>query len=262
MSSTKKKPVSQKHADREKSENRVLNRVYYVFLLGLAAECWLFLVYRGYAWGAPKSMLAWDTVLRVATWMGLAALVIGAAAAFLKRQDKKLRTIMTWVAGVGGFFFLSSWVSTRFFGGGMGVTAMCILVPIVAVLALIYLLYQHECAVSTVVLSGAMFSVWLRGASAGSVHWSLPVLAGCIVVVIGLLAAIYLTSRAQKGEGKLFGIRVFSLECDYRIVYAVLGVAAAAVLVVACAASAAYYLMWVLGVLLFAELVYYTTKLM
>jgi len=47
----------------------------------------------------------------------------------------------------------------------VGVTAMCILVPIVAVLALVYLLYQHECALCSVILSGAMFSVWLRGAS-------------------------------------------------------------------------------------------------
>ena len=40
MSSTKK-PSSQKRADRERQDNRTLNRVYYVFLLGLAAECYL-----------------------------------------------------------------------------------------------------------------------------------------------------------------------------------------------------------------------------
>ena len=262
MSSTKKKPISKKHAERDKAENRTLNRVYYVFLLGLAAECYLFMVYRGYAWGTIKSVLAWDTVLRVSTWVGLAALVIGAVGAYLKRQDKKLRTILTWVAGLGAFFFLTGGISTHFFGNGAGVTALCILVPIVAVLALVYLLYQHECAISTVILTGSMFSVWLRSASAGSETWRLPVIAGCAVVVVGLLIVLWLTNKAQKGEGKLFGLRVFSIECDYRIVYAVVAVAAAAVLLAACVASAAYYLMWALGVLLFAELVYYTTKLM
>ena len=59
---------------------------------------------------------------------------------------------------------------TRFFTNGLGVTAMCVLVPILAVLALIYLLYQHECTVSTVILGGAMFSVWLRGATVHSDH--------------------------------------------------------------------------------------------
>ena len=46
MSSTRKKSISQKNVERERTENRTLNRVYYVFLLGLAAECWLFLTYR------------------------------------------------------------------------------------------------------------------------------------------------------------------------------------------------------------------------
>ena len=68
--------------------------------------------------------------------------------------------------------------------------------------------------------------------------------------------------KAQKDEGKLWKIRVFSLECDYRVVYAVLAVAAVAMLVAAFLPAATVYLMWVLGVLLFAELVYYTTKLM
>ena len=38
MSSTRKKSISQKNVERERTENRTLNRVYYVFLLGLAAE--------------------------------------------------------------------------------------------------------------------------------------------------------------------------------------------------------------------------------
>ncbi len=257
-----KKPISQKHADREKVENRTLSRVYYVFLLGLAAECYLFLVYRCYAWGTVKSTLAWHRVLTVGTWLGLAALIAGIVVGLLKRQDRKIRTIMTWVAGVGTFFLVTGWVMTRFFTGGAGVTAMCILVPILAVLALVYLLYQHECALSTVVLSGAMFSIWLRGASAGSGRWQLPVIVGCVVVAAALAAAIVLADRARKAGGRLWGVRVFSVECDYRIVYAVLAVAAVAVLAAAVLPAAVYYLMWGLGVLLFAELAFYTTKLM
>ena len=257
-----KKPISQKRADREKTENRTLSRVYYVFLLGLAAECYLFLVYRGYAWGTVKSVLAWNKVLVAGTWLGLAALVVGIVVGFLKRQDRKVRTIMSWVAGVGAFFLVSGWIMTHFFTRGVGVTAMCIVVPIVAVLALVYLLYQHECALSTVVLSGAMFSVWLRGASAASDNWRLPVIAGCVVVVAALAAVLVLTDRARKAGGKLWGVRVFSPDCDYRIVFGVLAVAAAGVLLGAILPAICVYLMWALGVVLFAELVYYTTKLM
>ena len=257
-----KKPISQKHADREKQENSTLSRVYYVFLLGLAAECWLFLVYRGYAFGTPRSMLAWHNVLVAATWVGLAALVIGAVAGFLKRQDRKMRTIMSWAAGAGAFFLVSSWVVTHFFSNGTGVIAMCILVPIVVVLALVYLLYQHECALSTVMLSGAMFSVWLRSASANSSIWRLPVMIGCIAAAAVVVAVLFLVFRVQKDGGKVLGGQVFSSECDYRVLYGVLGIAAAALLLAAAVSVTAYYLLWALAVLLFAELVFYTTKLM
>lgn len=261
MSSTNK-PNSQKRADREQQDNRTLNRVYYVFLLGLAAECYLFMVYRGFANAPIMSTLAWSKALTVEKWLGLAALVLGAVLGFLKRKDKKIRTIMTWVAGIGAFFFLSSWFMVHFFHNGLGVTAMCVLVPILAVLAIIYLLYQHECAISTVILGGAMFSVWLRGASVQSDHWRVPVIIGCVLVVLLLAVAGFLVNMAKKDGGKLWGVRVFSLECDYRIVFAVVGVAAVCVLLAAVVPAVAYYLMWVLGVLLFAELVYYTTKLM
>lgn len=257
-----KKSISQKHAEREKQENKTLSRIFYVFFLCLAAECYLFLVYRGYAWGSVGSVLAWHKVLTVLTWAGLAALVVGAVGAFLKRQDRKLRNIMLWVAGVGAFFLISGWIVTRFFTNGAGVTAMCILVPIAAVLALVYLLYQHECALSTAILSGAMFSVWLRGASAASAAWGVAVMAGCIVVAVLLAVILFLADKARKQNGKLFGVRVFSADCDYRILYAVLAVALAAVLLATFLPAIAYYTMWALGVLLFAELVFYTTKLM
>jgi len=260
--STNNKPSSQKRADREQQENRTLNRVYYVFLLGLAAECYLFMVYRGFANADVGLTLAWYKALTVEQWVGLGALVIGAVAGFIKRKDKKIRTIMTWIGGIGAFFFLSSLFMINFFHDGLGVTAMCVLVPILAVLALIYLLYQHECTVSTVLLGGAMFSVWLRGASAQSVHWRIPVIIGCVLVVVLLAAAAILVNMARKGEGRLWNIRVFSSECDYRIVFAVVAAAAVCVLLAAVLPGITYYLLWALGVLLFAELVYYTTKLM
>ena len=43
-----KKPVSQKRAEREREEKLTHSRVFHVFLMGLAAECYQYLVYRGY----------------------------------------------------------------------------------------------------------------------------------------------------------------------------------------------------------------------
>ena len=52
-----KKPISQKRAEREKQENQTLQRVFNVFLLGIAAECYLFVVYRNYVMGTAASLL-------------------------------------------------------------------------------------------------------------------------------------------------------------------------------------------------------------
>ena len=133
---------------------------------------------------------------------------------------------------------------------------------LVVVLALVYLLYQHERVLSTVMLSGAMFSVWLRSASANSSIWRLPVMIGCIAAAAVVVAVLFLVFRVQKDGGKLLGVQVFSSECDYRVLYGVLGIAAAALLLAAAVSVTAYYLLWALAVLLFAELVFYTTKLM
>ena len=238
-----KKPISQKRAEKEELENRALHRVFNVFLLGLAAECYLFLVYRGYAAGTIDSMLVWHQILTWGMYAGLVMLVAGAAVAFAKRQDARLRTGMLWLGGIGLFLALSGWVVTFFFDNNRGITTMCILVPILVVLAL-------------------MFTVWLRGASAGSSRMGAAVIVGAVLGAVLLAAAAALTRKAQGDEGKLKGFQVFSLECDYRIIYAALGAAFVCVVLTLALPSIAYYLLWMLGILLFGELVYYTTKLM
>lgn len=257
-----KKPVSQKRAEREKEENLTLNRVFRVFLLGLAAECYLFLVYRGYNMGSVDSLLIWHQILTWGAWIGLVMAVAGVAVGFVKRQDERLRTAMAWVGGIGLFLAVSGWVVTHFFDHNAGITAMCIMVPIVAVLGLVFLLFQHECFLATLAMTGALFAVWVRGAAVDSGSWRTPVIIGAVLGAVILALAAGLTYKAQQGDGKLWGVRVYSPDCDYRILYGVLGVAFVGVLLALAVPSLVYYLMWVLGAALFAELVYYTTKLM
>ena len=256
-----KKPISQKRAEREKAEDRALNRVFGVFLLGLAAECYLFILYRA-ALGTIDSMVTCYQVIRWSSWLGLILLLGGALVAYLKRSDRKLRTVMLWIAGLGVFLAVSGWIMYRFSNYNYGITVMCILVPIAAVLALVFQLYQRECFLCTIALAGSLFTVWVRGASLNSGFWRTPVIVGAVLGAVILAAAAALVRTAQQAEGKLWGVRVCSLECDYRIIYGVLGIAFVCVLLAVAVPSITYYLMWALGVLAFAELVYYTTKLM
>jgi len=254
-----KKPISQKKADKQKQENAALQRVFNVFLLGLAAECYLFIVYRGYVVGSIDSLLIWDKILRCGAILGLVLLLAGVAAAIWKREEPKLRQGMAWMAGAGLFLAVSGWIMTSFFD--KGVTAMCIIVPVLTLLGLIYFLFQHECFLSTVSLAGALFTVWICGSGMNS-SWRTRIIIGAVaaVVVLALLAA--LTRRIQQGGGRLGERRILSADCDYRVLYAVFAVSAIAILVAMLASSAVFYLMWTLGILLFVELVFYTTKLM
>ena len=254
-----KKPISQKRAEREQQENLALQRVFNVFLLGMAAEIYLFIVYRNYVLGTPDSLLLWHSILRWGSVAGLVLLVVGAVTAVVKRSDKRLRVPMILVAAVGLFLAVSGWVMTHFFD--KGVTTMCILVPVLTLLGLVFFLYQQECFLSTIAMAGALFTVWICGRGLDS-SWRIAVIAGSVVAVVILAAAAFLTRKAQQNGGKLKGLQVFTLECDYRVIYAVLAVSAVAILIALLAPVAVYYLQWALGILLFAEMVYYTTKLM
>lgn len=259
--SSNKKPISQKRAEREQSENQVLNRVFAVFLVGLAAEAYLFILYRA-AVGTISSMLACYRALGWITWLGLAVMVVGIIVGYLKRGDPKLSRAMTWVTGTGLFLGLSGWIMHHFSNDNRGIVMMCILVPVLAVLALLFLLYQRECFFASLALCGAFAAVWLRSASADSARWRVPMIVAAVLGALILAAAAYVARRAQQNEGKLMGIRLCSLECDYRILYGVFGAAFVCVLLAVALPSIATYLMWALGIVLFAELAYYTTKLM
>ena len=254
-----KKPISQKRAEREKQENQTLQRVFNVFLLGIAAECYLFVVYRNYVMGTAASLLVWHSVLRWAAILGVVLLAAGAAGAYVKRTAPRLRRAGILAAVVGLFLAVSGWVMMRFFD--QGGTTMCVLVPVLTLLGLVYLLFQRECFLSTVVMAGTFFAVWVCGSGLES-SWRGAVIAGAVATMVILAVLALLVRKAQQDGGKLRGLRVLSVECDYRVVYAVLGLCAAAIVVVLAAPVASYYLLWGLGLLLFAEMVYYTTKLM
>lgn len=254
-----KKSISQKQAERQRQDNMALQRVFNVFLVGLAAECYLFFVYRGYVMGTVDSLLVWNTILKAGIWAGLVMLLGGAVAAAVKRTNKKFCRIMVWVAAVGLFLTASGWVMTTWFD--RGVTAMCIAVPVLTLLGLVYYLFQHECFASTVVLAGALFAVWVCGNGMGGT-WKILVTVGAVAAVLVLAALAFLAVQIKRGGGKLGEVRIFSPECDYRVLLAVCGVSAVAILVALLVPAASFYLLWALGILLFAEMVYYTTKLM
>ncbi len=262
-----KKTISQKRAEREERENRTLRQIFNVFLLGLAVECYLLIVYRGYVTGSMSSIMLWYQFLRYGAVAGL-VLAVAAAIVFLtvrkktEKKEKRLRLWSAWGFALGVFLAFTGGIMTSFFDDGTGTIAMCVLFPILTVLALIFLLYQHECFLCTCALSGTLFTVWARGGSFISSPWRIPIIVGTVFGAILLVAAAVMSRKVQQGHGKLKGVRIFSADCDYRVIYGVIAAGLAAVVAVLAVPGIAYYLMWAVGILLFAELVYYTTRLM
>lgn len=254
-----KRSISQKKAERQQQENAALNNVFHVFLAGLAAECWLLLAYRNYVTSTVDALLLWDTVLKVGAVAGLVLLVAAIVVGIWKRSCPKCRRATALVGGIGLFLAVSGWVSTTFYP--QGITTMCIAVPILTLLGLVLFLYQHECFLSTVVLSGAMFASWVCSAGLSG-SWQLPVTAGAVCSIIAVAVLTFLTRKAQQGGGKLKGVRFLSTECDYNVLYSVFALAIVAIAVSLAVSSIVYYVMWLVGIGIFAELVYYTTKLM
>ena len=254
-----KKPISQKRAERRQQENAALQKVLNVFLLGIAAECWLLLVYRNYDMGGVNSMLTWHSILNVCLYAGLALLAGGVIATVVKRDCPKCRKIMPLVALLGLLLAATGWIATRFFPNGTAV--LCIIVPIMTLLGLVFHLYQHECFLSTVALACSLFASWVCASGSASA-WRTLVLVGAVCSIAALAAAAVLTRKAQQDGGKLKRLRVFTPDCQYSILYGVFALGAAGIAVSLLAPFAVFYVMWALGIALFALLVYYTTKLM
>ena len=254
-----KKNMSQKRAARQQMERAALNNIINVFLLGLAAECFLFIVFRGYVGGSVNSLLVWDKILRVIVWGGLALAAGGGIAALCKRRNTKFMKVAGLTALGGLFMSITSWIALNFFD--TGVVAMCIAVPVLTVLGLIYFLYQHECFLSSLLLSGAIFTVWVCSKGLNS-YWGTLVTV-CSIAVLAVLALITVAvAILKKNGGKLRGEQFFSNDCNYLLVYLVCVLCAAVILAALFVPSLSFYLIWALIVALFAELAYYTTKMM
>ena len=249
---------------REQRDNQVLGRVFRLFLLGIAAECFLFFFNDLYLNGTAQTLVGIYYALPYAGAAGLVVMAAALAVLLKKRGLSPLaRQVLGWVAGVGAFVGVCSLVLRLVYPNGG--TYLCVLVPILTVLGMVYLLFQREFCLIAVVLSAALFTVWVCRKGIGTVSWHLPALAGAIVAMVCLVVLAALTRKVQQQGGMWkTGLRVRLLppECDYRMLYLTYALSFAAILLAVLVVSTTYYTMWVLGIALFAFAVYYTTKLM
>ena len=217
-----------KRAERMARSNRNVNRAITVLMAGVIAEFYLLMVNNYYVKGGVGQVLTMMTVLQVIDYIGCALFGAGLVVWLMRKKWTRFAPAAPWLLCIGFFFAVSSILMLKVYP--QGTTMMCVIVPVVMLIGIVFLLYPREFSVQAV------------------------------VAVLGV--AVF---KAGKNDGKLKklgDLRIVSQDGDYKLIYAVLAVCALAIVAALAVSSIAYYGLWVLAIGTFLLAVYYTVKMM
>lgn len=264
MIMNKKKEVASK-----KQEDIALTRALLWFASAMVLEFLLLLAnkyYIGFTTDSASIALAQvlHVVIRVVAVLGL---VLGVAAAVWCRKTSvkngelafgpMLLSVSAFALGISGGLIVVLYAAA--------VDLLCVVVPALAVLALVYYLYQKEFFLSAVCSGIGLLGLWLgrRGSARFDLIIDLYAVVGIVVLVVGLVLVL----QMKKHHGALLikdkRVAVLAKQTNYLpvILSCVFGLLA----LVACLVlgnTAAFYLLFGLLAWLLVLLVYYTVKLM
>ena len=246
-----------KREARISKNNRNLNWALSLFTLGFVAEYYLLMINNSFVKGPVSQVAAMSYFLEVVAYVGYAMIVAGAL--LLWKGKEKLKMAGKWLLGLGLFFGPSSSLVLTIYPEGT--TFMCILVPVLMMLSVVFLLYPREFFVQAMALSVTIAMTVALGRSA-----SLPMMV--LLIKLASYASLllfalggFLLFKLSKNEGKLGKFEIFPAKMDYRLSLAVMVFSFAAV-VLSMFAGLAYYMTWAAAAAVFALAVYYTAKMM
>lgn len=258
MESKKQQPTA-----RRKQEDAALNKLLIWFAIAIGYEAFVLLLKRFYVnftgEGELAVALALKYTLQVLQWAG-PVLTVGAIVWLVmnRRQGKSLR-----VPGIcaGALFALSVTAILAYRYWRTGVDMLGLVAPVVAILSLIYYLYQREFFCNTLFAAGGILSLWLyRRYYAGH---PTRILIGFILGWALLALAAFLAWQLSKRGGKWKKLQVFSSKTSYLPTYVTCGLTALTMLAALLGGAAvAFYAIFVLVIWLFCMAVYYTVRLM
>ena len=134
--------------------NRNLNSALTLFTAGFIAEFYLLLINQYFVKGSVDQVVAIAGYLEVMAIVGAAAFGAGVVLTVMRGKWTRFAALGRWLLSLGLFFGVSSLLMRRVYP--MGTTVMCILVPVLMLLAVVFLLYQHEFAVQAIALTLAI----------------------------------------------------------------------------------------------------------
>lgn len=249
---------NQNHKAKQGRQSASMNGAMKLFLAGCVGELYLLIVRRFYMAGTLDQVVAWDEYLIQFLYGGLAVLAGGLVLTLLWRKTESRRFIGWSVFAGGAFLALSSWLLRTYYTTAM--SFLCVLIPAVMLLGVLWLLYDRECAWALSILSSAVAVLWICRKGVGTQLWGTPVRIGAVLYLALLVVAVLLTRTALEKGGMLGKFRLFPADADPMPIYTACGLSLVAVAVALFSATVAYYAMWALALAIFALAVYYTVK--
>ena len=179
-----------------------------------------------------------------------------------RQEDAILNRILIWFGGAVAAEVILLLIN-RFCPGFAVVRGLTVLVPAVAVLALVYYLFQRDFFFITLISAGGILSLMLYR----RMFWDHPFRIRCgFVLGFVLLAAAAAASILLQRQGGLLPkrrMRILPKDANYILLYITCALnAVLLILTLALGGTVAYYLLFVLAGWLFVMAVYYTVKLM
>lgn len=247
---------------KKKQEDQALNRVLLWFGGAVILEFFLLLINRfGVHFNTQQSDLAAGIFqfLRIFSWVCLACAVAGIIWWAVSRK-KGGRSFPAGVCAlVFSGLFLCSFVAGMW--KGLGVQFLYVAVPVAAVLALIYYLYQREFFLVALQGGLALFAMWAYRKLIYVNRW----LVYGLFLAVGLLilAALLCSAALQRGQGRLGKVRVLPKKANYLPLYLAGALALLSLVIAFFLGSTAAYVCLIGNVAwLFGAAVYYTVRLM
>ena len=259
----------QTKAVKHKQEDIALSRALIWFAAAMVLEFLLLLVNKYYVnfsadAGAIAVALALEKVFKVFAVVGTLA-GIACAVLYFRRTGEKASPFLLLVAGAVLLFAgIGCVVILRFWSAG--VRALSVIVPAIAVLALIYYLYQKEFFLSALAVSVGMFALWMVRQNLAAHRVLFAIYAVLAVALLAVVVTVTVSAKKNGGSITLLGRKIpllskkgdgYTLTLASCVLSLALGAAGALL-----GATAAFYLLIALAAWAFILLVYYTVKLM
>lgn len=228
------------------------------FLCGCVAELYLLVVRRFYINGTLEQVVAWDSYLNYLLYVGIGVAVLGAILSAVWHKLPKRRTIGWGVLAAGVFLAVANYLIRAYVAAA--VTLLCVIVPVVMLLGILWSLYDRECAWSLTILGASLILLWICRREMNSMYLGTTVKVLAVIYIILLAAMAFMAHQADKNSGLIGKLRVLPVDADVLPVYVACGLSAAAMAAALVSTTVAYYAIWALAIVAFALAVYYTVK--